>query len=242
MKIYGHRGAPAVAPENTLASFEAAFEMGCHAVECDVHLTADGQVVVIHTDCELGTIWGKGGAKIRKMTLCELKALAPVGFGGKFASERIPTLEEVYELMKKYPEKDLIVETKGDDIGAVLLEKAVDITKKYGMTHRVLFSTARDTTFEWFDKNHSDLPISMLPQDYDDRDIANALGCAGSVAVQPYVGVVDAEYMKAAHEHNLMVIPWTVDDEETVERLLKLGVDGVISNNPDVVLKVLHGR
>ncbi len=142
--------------------------------------------------------------------------------------------------MKKYPEKDLIVETKGDHVGVELLEKAVELTKKYGMTHRALFTTARDTTFDWFSKNHPDLPVGMLPQDYDDRNIDNALGCTGSVSLHPYFEVIDDEYMKIAHGNNLMVIPWTVDTAETTEKLFKLGVDGVISNCPDVVLKMLQ--
>ncbi|MBE6687819.1 MAG: hypothetical protein E7588_00920 [Ruminococcaceae bacterium] len=239
MKVYGHRGALTLAPENTLESYKKAFESGCHGIELDVHLTADGEVAVIH-NFNTEQACGKH-LVIRESTMAQLKELDVVyDFGDKFKGLKIPTLEEVYEFMKDYPEKDVIVETKGDEIGAPLLERVVEITKKYRMTHRVIFSTARDSTFKWFNEKHPDLPVSMLPQTYDDADISNALSCAGCVAVSPYFGAVDDSFVKKSHDNNFNVVPWTVNDNDTLKRLVALGVDGVITNCPALIMEELN--
>lgn len=241
MKIYGHRGAPSVAPENTLASFEAACKMGCHAVECDIHYTLDEQIVVIHTDYELGAMWGKDGGAVEKMTLNELRSLRLTGFDEKFFDEKIPTLDEFYELMKKYPEVDMNVELKTQD--AIFYEKAVATTRKYRLLDRVLYSASDPHTLKWFGENHSDIPFSISPVTFEDADYARGFQYKCNCAVvQPYFEVVNEEYVKNAHALNLQVTPWTVDTPEDLERMIKCGVDGVISNNPDMVLKVLYGE
>ncbi len=94
MKVYGHRGAPLAAPENTLASFKAAFEMGSHGAECDIHFTSDKQIVLIHTNCELGILWGREGAVVENMTLEELRALKCTGFDGRFADKKFRRLKK----------------------------------------------------------------------------------------------------------------------------------------------------
>ena len=98
MLVVGHRGWLGAYPENTLAGFKAALELGVDAIELDIHVTSDGRVAVIHDDTVDRTTDGVG--VVSKMTLAELKALdAGAWFGERFAGERIPTLEEVMELV-----------------------------------------------------------------------------------------------------------------------------------------------
>src|SRR5512139_1614857 len=98
--VFAHRGASAHAPENTLAAFELALAQQADAIELDVKLSADGQVMVIHDSSVDRTTNGHG--KVQDMTLAELKALdAGSFFNSQFAGEKIPTLNEVFEAMGK---------------------------------------------------------------------------------------------------------------------------------------------
>ncbi len=238
MKVYGHRGATDVAPENTLASFEAACKIGCHAVECDIHYTADKQIVIIHTDYELAAMWGKEGGAVEKMTLAELRSLRLVGVDEKFADEKIPTLDEFYTLMKKYPQVDMNVEIKTQQYE--FYEKIVATTAKYRLLDRVLYSASAPHTLNWFGEKHPDIPFSVSPLTFEDADYARGFQYkCNCVLVQPYFEVVDEEYVKNAHKLNLQVTPWTVDTPENFVRMTKCGVDGVITNNPGLILNLI---
>ena len=241
MKVYGHRGAPCVAPENTPASFEAACEMGCYGVECDVHFTADKQLVVIHTDYELDAMWGLEHGVIENTSLSDIKKLRLNPKYTGFENQEIPTLDEFYELMKKYPTVHMNVELKTQN--EEFYEKVVKTTSEYGFTERVIYSASKAETLGWFGVNHPELPFSVSPVTIDDADFARGFqyGCK-CAAVQPYFKVVTEEYVKGAHDAGLEVIPWTVDTQEEMKRLISIGVDGIISNIPSMVLEFINGE
>ncbi len=99
-KIFAHRGSKGTHPENTLASFKEAVRVGSDGIELDVHLTKDGQLVVIHDETVDRTTNGTG--EIRNLTLAEIKAMdAGSWFKNDFAGEKIPTLDEVLHLLKE---------------------------------------------------------------------------------------------------------------------------------------------
>ncbi|MBE6687818.1 MAG: hypothetical protein E7588_00915 [Ruminococcaceae bacterium] len=240
MKVYGHRGAAAVAPENTLACFEIACKMGCHAVECDVHFTSDKKLVIMHTDYEVGKMWGKE-VHLEATSLEELKSLRLTTEHKSFENEIIPTLQELYELMKKYPEVDMNVELKTQN--EEFYDMVVKTTAQYRMNDRVIYSASDPHTLKWFGKYHPDIPFSLSPVTVEDTDYARGFqyNC-NCVVVQPYFKVVDADYVKNAHAAHLQVTPWTVDDPEEVKRLISIGVDGIISNNPGMVLDIIKNN
>ena len=138
MLVIGHRGAPSRAPENTLASFRAALEIGVDGLELDVHLSADGHLVVIHDANLKRTTDGQGF--VHEHTLAQLKQLdAGTWFGPMFAGERIPTFDEVLDLVgKRVP---LQVEIKGATEGVTEATLAV-------LDARGLLDTVMMTSFQ----------------------------------------------------------------------------------------------
>src|SRR5438270_255901 len=124
----GHRGNPAEHPENTLASFRSAIEVGCDMVECDVHLTSDGELAVIHDHTLERTTSGSG--MVGAHTLAELRQLDAGG------GERIPLLEEIFELVRD--RVGLVIETKQNPIPYPgLEEKLVAKLREHGMLDQV---------------------------------------------------------------------------------------------------------
>ncbi|MBE6687817.1 MAG: hypothetical protein E7588_00910 [Ruminococcaceae bacterium] len=228
MKVYGHRGASLYAPQNTLASFEMAFKMGAYGVENDVRCTADGEIVVMHN----GDTMEMCGVKLipEQSTLAELKALDIIDKNGNPTGQKIPTLGETYELMKKYPETHINVELKS--AGEVFLKKVLEVTEKYKMTHRVIYSTFNAANLEWLHANRPDIPTAFLNQS-EDFSTALKYGC---VAIHPHQYNVTPEYVKAAHEANLEINVWTVDAVHEINKMIELGVDGIISDCPNVAM------
>lgn len=129
--LIAHRGASSEAPENTLAAFQRALDIGVDGLELDVHLSADGQLVVIHDAIVGRTCWGAAGKRISDMTLAEIQSLdAGSWFGKEFAGERVPTLAEVLALDRKGAGLMIEVKRGNDEIEplaeAVVREVAAD--------------------------------------------------------------------------------------------------------------------
>jgi glycerophosphoryl diester phosphodiesterase len=123
LAIGGHRGAPDLAPENTMAGFRAAADVGVHYIELDVHRSADGELVVIHDDTVDRTTDGHG--PVAQMTVAELKALdAGRRYHPRYAGERIPTLEEVLAWVEG-ASIGLIIEAKGAGTGGDIAARIV---------------------------------------------------------------------------------------------------------------------
>jgi glycerophosphoryl diester phosphodiesterase len=137
--VFAHSGACALAPENTISSFELAVAHGADAVELDAKLSKDGQVMVIHDPTLERTTNGKG--KVNEFTLKELKKfVAGSNFGVGFSGERIPTLEEVFE----HVGKKLLVNVELTNYKSPqddLIPRVVELVKKHNMQQRVLFSS-----------------------------------------------------------------------------------------------------
>ena len=138
-KIFAHRGASAYAPENTMAAFSLAVHQGADAIELDAKLSADGYVVVMHDDTVDRTTNGTG--RVSSLSLAELQKLdAGSKFPPLFKSEKVPTLEEVYETLGR---KILInveltnYSTPMDD----LPDKVIALVKKFNLEERVLLSS-----------------------------------------------------------------------------------------------------
>jgi glycerophosphoryl diester phosphodiesterase len=237
--VVGHRGAPTVAPENTIASFLAAFEAEADAVELDVHLTSDNELVVIHDDTADRTTDGTG--RIEDMSLEEVKALdAGSWFSGRFAGTKVPTLAEVFDALPA--DAPVLIEIKSQTIQTNGVEK----TLAAFVAERDLYDRIAVISFN---------PISLARVKMADKRIPTGLlygpglpsflsqGWAIPVvlpdAVHPELSMVDEAYLQRAHGRGHRVNVWTVDDEDEMWRLVGLGVDGVTTNRPDVLREVL---
>ncbi len=234
--VVGHRGASAHAPENTLAAFRLARDVGADGIELDVHLTADGVPVVIHNAGVEATTNGTG--RISDLTLDEVKRLdAGSHFGPAFAGERIPSLAEALGAVGH----DLLVniELKPQPKGGRSLESAVgDVVRGLGMESRVWFSSFKPYSLAAIRRAIPGVPCGLLVSPLT----LTALWLAPVTpmeALHPHHTLYTGWVAALSRRLGLKSAVWTVDDPETVARVVQVGVDAVITNDPGAVLRQL---
>jgi glycerophosphoryl diester phosphodiesterase len=251
-RVIAHRGASGHAPENTLSAFLLAAEMGAEAIELDVHLAADGEVVVIHNDTVDATTDGHG--RVSQMTLDELKALDAGGwYDVRYAGERIPTLAEVFEAVGH---RLLInVEIKIErGLGATrairsgqLEAEVIRLIEDYQMTRRVILSSFSPGSLRRAYRLHPNIPLGYLYARSPRRPpfliprIVHALVVPYD-ALHPALSLVDAAYVAGARQWGPPVNVWTVNASDDMRRMSGLGVAGIITNYPDRLNQVLAER
>jgi glycerophosphoryl diester phosphodiesterase len=221
-----HRGASGYAPENTLASFKKALELGVDGIELDVHLSKDGKVVVLHDPLLLRTT--KKFDFVSKKSLQELQKL-DAGCG-----EKIPTLQEVLDLVNKKVFVNIELKGKGTaQAVAVIIENYVS-KKKWKYDNFFVSSF-----------NHKELKIfkKLLPQVK-----VGALIIGFFINYDKYIKEFDAysiniwyrlvrkSVVDKVHKHGLKVFAYTVNNENEIKKMKELGVDGIISNYPDRIV------
>ena len=233
--VWAHRGASYDAPENTLEAFRLAWKMGADGIELDVHLSADGELVVAHDEtvdrCSSGT------GRIVDMTLAELKELDFSNHKPGYRGVKVPTLEEAYALVKPTG-MTVNVELK---TGIVLYEgieaKCASLAKAIGMQDRVFYSSFNHYSLLLMKEADKDARIAPLyqeamvsPWDYAVR--------IGAQAIHPfYPTMATPGIMKHLEETGVLCNPWTVDGEIQLAWMKQLGVNAVITNRPDVAQK-----
>jgi glycerophosphoryl diester phosphodiesterase len=227
------------APENTFASFERAVELGVEAIELDVHLTADGEVVVIH-DAELHRTTD-GDGLVGQTTLAELKALdAGVRFAPEFAGQRIPTLGEVLTWARGTCVVD--VEIKGGPWPYPGIEaRVVELIRQHEMVDQTIVISFHHPVVARVKALAPEIATGTLWSCAPIDPVAVARA-AGADAIMPQWSYCDAETVERAHAAGLSVNPWETSDPAIVSRLIELGVDSICTNHPDVVVGALQRR
>ena len=239
--VFGHRGASAYAPMNTLPAFEMAAEQGADGIELDVWLSKDGEAVICHDATVDGTTDGTGF--IWDKTLAELKQLHA---GGKFAESyptvQIPTLGEVFDLVggKLF----VNVEIKADRAMKTGVEQVVaDLMARHNMQERVIVSSFSAEVLKQFRAVAPSIPIGFLhyaPEPASEREQALMENIAHE-ALHPHHSEINAAYMARAKARGYRVNIWTLDDPVKAKEMAALGVDAIITNKPDVILEALRG-
>lgn len=230
--VVAHRGNSSVAPENTLAAFEAAWRSGAGAIELDVRLTADGHVVVIH-DETLDATTDRVGA-LASTDLATVRAADAGGwFSPAFTGQRVPTFGEVLGLLSARPGIDLLVELKG----AWTVEQVRGVTEPVvaaGLAERVLAQSFRPETVAALRTAAPDLRRGLLVREVD-RDLADRCRDLGVVACNPHglLLVQHPDLVDRLHAAGLQVMVWTLDEPEHWAVAVGLGVDAIITNRPD---------
>lgn len=235
--IYGHSGAMAYAPTNTLPAFELAAEQGAHGVELDVHRAKDGYPVTVHDFTVDATTDGIG--TVAQMTLADLKALdAGSWFGPEFAGVQIPTLDEVFEAVGQ---KVLInVEIKSITPDTDGVEQVVaDCIARHNMMDRVLISSFNPLALQRFAAIMPQVPIGFLYARDVPTDTPSLMRDIPYQAYHPHYEMIDADVMSDAQKAGHAVNAWTVNDIDEAQRLKELGVHGIITDKPDVMLSAL---
>jgi glycerophosphoryl diester phosphodiesterase len=238
MLVFGHRGASAYAPMNTLPAFELAALQGADGVELDVHFSKDKQLIVLHDFTVDHTTNGAGFA--RDMTLAELKALdAGSKKDPKFAGVQIPTLDEVFAAVgqKLYVNVEIKSETEETDG----VEQAVaDCLARNNMTERVIVSSFNPLALKRFREIMPHVPIGYLYM-ADFQPAAEVMASLPHEARHPHHPMIDLAYMEWAKSNGYRVNTWTVNNAGRALELRDLGVDAVITDTPDVMLEALRG-
>ncbi len=235
--ILGHRGASAYAPENTLAAFRRALaEGGADGFELDVTLSADGVPVVIHDDTVDRTTDGVGA--VARLTLAQLRSLdAGKWFGLSFERERIPTLDEVFATVG--PRAIINVELKLDPSpGRELAVKVAALIRAHGVERRVLVSSFYYDNLQRLKRADPALPVGLLYSPHEPGQMLRAWLNPGvrAEAHHPHHRLVNAFTRRWWRTRRVNV--WTVNAEADLRRLMRLGVDGLITDRPDVAVRL----
>jgi glycerophosphoryl diester phosphodiesterase len=246
------------APENTLPSFRKAVEDGAEALELDVHQSADGAIVIIHDDTVDRTTSGRG--EIRSLSLKDLKSL-DAGYrltldGGKSFPWRglgieIPTLEEFF---LSFPDSKAIVEIKQSPDPFVTA--VIDTVCSLGREDRVILACEDDRIMALVRDELRSRGL-QIATGFSFGEVAAFIHCvrAGRISSFTPAGqafqipskygdstLVDRQSVDAAHALGLEIYVWTVNEPEEMRRLLELDVDGLITDYPDRLVRILRGR
>ena len=241
MRVYGHRGFAGIAPENTMASFREALKIGVDGIECDVHLSKDGHIVVCHDPTLDRTTNGTG--PIGELDWVQLRALdAGSWFSPEYAGERIHSLAELLELVSDHSIL-LNIELKTEKANYAGLERmVVELLTRYGMVER---STISSFNFDSLVKIKSLLPDITTAAIYKNMDgISDFWDVCATIGVNnlhPRLRELSRETVAEAHRRGYVVNVWTPDDRSDLERALAIGVDGVITNYPNRAKSITGG-
>ncbi len=233
---FAHRGGTGNWPENTLRAFRHAVDIGYKYVETDVHLTADGVVIAFH-DTKLDRVTDLTGT-ISDLTWNQIRE-ARVG-----GSDPIPLFEEILE---EFPLLNVNIDPKHDAV----VEPLANLLLKHKALDRVCVGSFSDRRIKHFQTLIGDKACTSAGPKGVARFRASNFGigrpkfsfdCLQVPVRQSGITLVDEKFVVAAHEHNLQVHVWTIDDPTEMSRLLDLGVDGIMSDKPDLLKETLLQR
>lgn len=237
-KVWAHRGASAYAPENTIPAFQMAMEMGADGLELDVHESSDGKLMVIHDERIDRTSNGTG--RVVDMTCQQLKKLDFSNGMPGYKDVRIPTLREVYGLIKD-SRMTVNVEIKCDVvIYPGIWDKVISLEREMGMQGRIIYSSFNHYVLQKVRELDPDAEIGLL--------YANAMVDPWVYAKYLNANAIHPNYraallcpglMEGCAKNGVAVNPWTVNEAKDVMALAAKGANAVITNCPDVALRAL---
>ncbi|MFX1442569.1 MAG: glycerophosphodiester phosphodiesterase [Promethearchaeota archaeon] len=220
--IIGHRGANSIAPENTLKAFKKAIELKADFIEFDIRLSKDNETVIMHDDNTFRTTGHDG--QITNMTVKELKSL-DCGEG-----EQIPTLHEVIELTNSKIGLQIEVCAPG------MAEKLVSILRENDLIESSIVSSFQYSELLNIQKLEPNLKLGLLisanvesnkfVMKFTQKAIKKEF-----YSIHPYYEFIDENYVNYVHNNNLKVIAYTVNNKSDIENLIKMGVNGIITDD-----------
>ncbi|GAA3107236.1 glycerophosphodiester phosphodiesterase [Streptomyces echinatus] len=251
--VIAHRGASAYAPENTLASIDKAAELGFSWVENDVQRTRDGELVVLHDDSLQRTtnvedvFPGRAPWKVRDFTAAEIARLdAGSWYSPAYAGARVPTLKQYMRRVERNHEK-LLLEIKNPELYPGIEQQTLKLLGNEGwlsgghLRRLIVQSFSADSM-----RTVHELKPAVTTAYLGKPSVAQLHQFAGFTdLINPSYGSLSRGYVSTVHAFDgphgrpLGVFAWTVDDAATARRAAGYGVDGVISNKPDVVRAAL---
>ena len=232
-----HRGFSGKYPENTILSFEKALELGVDAIELDVQLSRDGEVVIFHDEELLRTTGEKG--LLKEYTLNDLRKLdASANFQGVFGINHIPTLVEYLELTAEEGILTFLELKNAMIFYPQLEEKVAECLYRYGQQKKVIVFSANHPSVKYFGDLAPDVRILFS---FDNWIFNYGAYCSsqGIFACMPYYRALTRDAVTEIKSHAVSIYPWTVDEPEDMRELIELGVDGMLTNRPDRLKEVI---
>jgi glycerophosphoryl diester phosphodiesterase len=266
--LQGHRGARGLAPENTLPAFQRALEIGVTTLELDVGVTRDGVVVISHdtvlnpdhTRDASGAFLDRPGPAIHALTWAELQAydvgrLKPgTDYARGFPEQkpvdgtRIPRLADLFELVKRSGDRQVRfdIETKlnpskPDETPSpeAFARAVVEEIRKAGMASRSTVQSFDWRTLHVVQKIAPEIPTAYLTRN---NSVPKKIKADGGSIWSAYFGDLNAQLVKEAQALGLKVLAWTVNEPAMMAQIIDLGVDGLITDRPDLARKLLEER
>jgi glycerophosphoryl diester phosphodiesterase len=235
-----HRGASGHAPENTMAAFRRAVELGAHFIETDLQITRDARIIAIHDFTLDRTTNGKG--QVHLLPLEQIRALdAGAWYGDRrdaaFAGERVPTLKEILDFAKEY---DVIFYLEIKSGPAWGIEHAVVAAlRDENASARVVILSFDPATLDSVHRLDSTLMTGFLFE-HPSNDLVERTVRAGARQLVARGDLITPDVVEKAHSAGLQVVAWTINETEQMQRLIATGVDGMITDYPDRLLSVLR--
>ena len=252
--VIAHQGGDGVWPGDTMYAFKKAVDLGADVLEMDAHITKDGVIVLMHDEKVDRTTNGTG--LIGDLSLEELKQLDAAykwsNDGGKTFPYRgrgiqVPTLEELFE---EYPNVRYVIEIKltQNPIETTLC----DLIDKYSLQDQVVVASFHDEAMHRFRETCPEVATSASRGEVTKFVLLGKIFLSGWVipqyeSIQPpfdpeesmNIPIMTERFIREAHAKNIVVEPWTVDDPELMKKYIEWGVDGIMTDRPDVMVEVI---
>ena len=235
-KIVAHRGFSSIAPENTLIAFQKAIDCKADYFELDVHRTKNDSIVVIHNSSVDKTSSNGFKGEISEMNYSDLRAVN-VGysrkFGTKYENEKIPTLREALVLARGKIKVCIEIKVNGTE------KEVLKIVNDLGVKEDVIIFSFKYPVLAKIRQLDTDIPILWLINKADKKTLEHAkiIG-SNAIGVGPQTRLTK-EYLDFAHKNGIEVWKWTINKEDEMQRLIDLGLDGLITDFPDKALNKL---
>ena len=231
--VVGHAGGKTTGPENTIKAFKKAIELEADYIEFDVRLSKDNEIVIFH-DPDTFNITAVPGL-VKDRTLKELKTLN-VGEG-----EKIPTFQEVIELANY--KINLLLHINA----AHMEDQIINLLKEYEYIEMTIVSCMVQRHLFKYRDLEPKLKLATLENLYSEefpkwdvrRNLIDNAVNNKFYAINPEYHLIDAQFITYAHQKNLKTLPWTVNEESIMRKLIDLGVDGIITDDIALLNKVL---
>lgn len=237
-----HRGASGHAPENTMAAFRRAVELGARFIETDLQLTRDARIIAIHDFTLDRTTTGKG--QVHLLSLDQIRALdAGAWFGGSkaksFSGESVPTLEEILDFAK---ENDVIFYLEIKSGPAWGIEHVVVATlRDHGASARVVILSFDPSALDSVHRLDPTMMTGLLFE-HPSGDLVERTVRAGARQLAARGDLITPAVIEKAHHAGLQVVAWTINEQEQMRHLIAAGVDGIITDYPDRLLGILRDQ
>lgn len=253
--VIAHQGGDGERPSNTMSAFQHAVDIGVDVLEMDVHSTADGVLVTIHDATVDRTT--NGTRRVNDMTFAELQTLDAGYHWPTLAEESdrtdrpfrdqgivIPSLEEV---LSAFPQMRYVIEIKQETPS--ITQPMCDLLREYGVAEATIIASFRPSVMYEFRERCPEVATSAVEEEIRPFFFLSLAGLSrahaprvNALQVPEFAAgfqVVTPAFISAAHHHNIAVQPWTINDAETMQRMISNGVDGMITDYPSQLLELL---